>query len=144
MAQGELNGRVALVTGASRGIGRGIARRLAAAGAHVFVSARSLNRSIDYEGTLEETVDLIRARGGEATAIGADLSNPEERDSLIPRVVDQAGRLDVLVNNAGLARFSKIEDMPDEVLEGTFDHYIRVPVKLAQAAIPVMRERGAG
>jgi len=144
MPSGELCGRVALVTGASRGLGRGIARRLAAGGAHVFVSARSVTRSVDPAGTLEETVELIRSRGGEATAIGADLEVAEERDSLVPRVVADAGRLDILINNAGLARFSKLAEMPDEILEGTFDHYIRVPIKLAQAAIPVMRSQGGG
>mgnify|MGYP003819182645 CR=1 FL=1 len=144
MTEQDLTGRVALVTGASRGIGRGIARRLAASGAHVFVSARSLTSAVDHEGTLEETVDLIRARGGEATAIGADLALARQRDGLVPRVVREAGRLDILVNNAGLARFSKIADMPADVLESTLDHYIRAPIKLAQAAIPVMRRQTKG
>ena len=144
MSESTLEGRVALVTGASRGIGRGIARRLARSGATVFVTARSLERSVAFEGTLAETVALIEASGGRAIAIGADLEKPAERDGLVPRVVDEAGRLDILVNNAGLAQYATIDAMSDAFFEATFDHYLRVPFKLAQAAIPVMRSQGAG
>lgn len=140
----SLSGRVALVTGASRGIGRAIARRLARAGARVAVTARSLAKAGDFAGTLRETVGLIEQAGGSAFALAADLEDPSERDTLVDRVVDEAGRLDVLVNAAGFARYAKIETMSDDVLESTFDHYLRAPIKLAQEAIPVMRSQGAG
>jgi NAD(P)-dependent dehydrogenase (short-subunit alcohol dehydrogenase family) len=140
----SLDGRVALVTGASRGIGRGIARRLAKAGARVGVTARSLDVAGDYAGTLAETVELIERVGGRAFALKGDLEEPTERDGLVARAVSEAGRLDILVNAAGFAQYSTVDSMSDEVFETTFDHYLRAPFKLAQAAIPVMREQGEG
>ena len=140
----RLEGRVALVTGASRGIGRGIARRLALAGARVVVTARTLARAGEFAGTLHETVELIERRGGEAVALRADLEDPIERDALVDRAVDACGRLDVLVNAAGFAQYAPVAEMSDEVFETTFDHYLRAPVKLAQAVIPVMRRQGEG
>jgi NAD(P)-dependent dehydrogenase (short-subunit alcohol dehydrogenase family) len=144
MSDSSLQGRVALVTGASRGIGRGIARRLARSGAQVFVTARSLRKSVAFEGTLEETVSLVEAAGGRAVPLAADLEKAAERDALVGQVLDQAGRLDILVNNAGLAQYAPIADMSDAYFEQTIDHYLRVPFKLAQAAIPSMRQQGAG
>lgn len=140
----SLEGRVALVTGASRGIGRGIARRLAKAGARVAVTARSLDVAGDFAGTLAETVELIERSGGQAFPLKTDLENPRERDRLVERVVGEAGRLDILVNAAGFAQYAPVETMSDAIFEATFDHYLRAPFKLAQAAIPVMRSQGAG
>ena len=139
-----LGGRVALVTGASRGIGRAIARRLAASGAKVVVTARSALRAVDFEGTLAETVALIEAAGGEAIALGADLEDPDDRSALVGRAADAAGRLDVLVNNAGTAYYSPVADMSDRDFERTLDHYLRAPFVLARAAIPLMRAQGKG
>ena len=140
----SLDGRVALVTGASRGIGRGIARRLARAGARVALTARSLDVAGDFQGTLVETVELIESAGGRAFALKADLEDPADRDSLVERTVAEAGRLDILVNAAGFAQYATVETMSDDVFEATFDHYLRAPFKLAQAAIPVMRSQGEG
>lgn len=136
--------KVALVTGASRGIGRAIARRLASAGATVVVTARSLEAPTEFTGTLAETVELIEQAGGKAIALAADLTVPDQRDSLIPRALKVAGRLDILVNNAGLSLYAPVADMPDDVFEKTIDHYLRVPFKLSQAAIAPMKAQGAG
>ena len=140
----SLSGRVALVTGASRGIGRAIARRLAAAGATVVATGRSLDSSRGDPGTLRETVALIEANGGRAHALAADLERTEERETLVDRALRAAGGLDILVNNAGYAEYAPIAEMSDATYERTLDHYLRAPFALSRAAIPHMRARGAG
>lgn len=149
----KLAGKVALVTGSSRGIGRAVAQRLAAAGATVVVTGRSADRPADnmrfgqaqaVAGTLAETVSLIEQAGGKAIAIAADLEKAKERDTLVQRTIENAGRLDILVNNAGFADYARVEDMGLDTFERTFDHYVKVPFRLTQDAIPAMREAGAG
>ena len=139
-----LTGKCALVTGASRGIGRAIAQRLAAEGATVVVAARSLAHSATVAGTLAETVALIEQAGGRAIPLAADLSDATERAALVPRAADAAGGLDILVNNAGVADYASVETMPMAMFDTTIEHYLRIPFALAQAAIPLMRARGAG
>jgi NAD(P)-dependent dehydrogenase (short-subunit alcohol dehydrogenase family) len=148
-----LRGKVALVTGASRGIGRAIARRLASEGATVVVTARSLDRpsaSLRFSadrvigGTLLETVALIEKDGGKAIALAADLEKSAERDCLVARAVEAAGRLDILVNNAGFADYSRVDVMSLETFDRTVEHYFRVPFVLSKAAIPFMKAQGAG
>lgn len=149
----RLAGRVALVTGASRGIGRAIAQRLAAAGATVVVSARSLDTAGTSQrfgegqvvpGTLAETVALIEAAGGRAIPVAADLEKPEERDTLVERAIAAAGRIDILVNNAGFADYARVDAMSLDTFDRTFAHYLRAPFQLARAAIPHMKAAGAG
>jgi NAD(P)-dependent dehydrogenase (short-subunit alcohol dehydrogenase family) len=143
-----LKDKVALVTGASRGIGRAIAQRLASAGATVVLSARSVDRSqagdASLEGTLQETAQLIAAAGGKALIVAADLLNAEQRDELITRAVAAAGRLDILVNNAGYAEYAPTLAMDEQVFEHTLDHYLRAPLALIKAAVPFMRQSGGG
>lgn len=144
MTSGRLGGRIALVTGSSRGIGRAIARRLAADGATVVVTARSLDSATGDPGTLSETVALIEARGGRAIAIACDLEDEQACARLIPQAVEAAGGLDILVNNAGYADYVPIESMPIETFDRTLTHYLRAPFILTRTAIPHMKARGAG
>lgn len=143
-AQQNLQGAVALVTGASRGIGRAIAQRLAAAGAVVVVTARSLERPAALAGTLAETCALIEAGGGRAIPLQADIEDRSDRAGLVERAVAAAGRLDILVNNAGFAEYALVEEMPAEVYDRTLDHYLRTPFELSRQAIAPMHAAGAG
>ena len=137
----ELEGRVAVVTGASRGIGLAIARRFAAAGAHVAVVARSLDASSTFPGTLAETVRLIEDAGGKALPIRADITLAEDRGRLVEEVLAQLGRIDVLVNNAGTASYSPAADLSAEDYDYTMAQYFRAPFELSQRVIPGMRVR---
>ena len=107
---GALDGKVALVAGATRGAGRGIAIELGAAGAHVYVTGRTTRQQrseYDRPETIEETAELIEAEGGTATAIGADHLDIEQVRSVVDRIDREHGRLDVLVNDiwGGEGRF---------------------------------------
>jgi 3-oxoacyl-[acyl-carrier protein] reductase len=149
----SLIGKVALVTGASRGIGRAIAQRMASAGATVVVTARSMENAATsirsnaqkvIPGTLAETVALIEQAGGKAIALPADLENAAQRDGLVDKAAEMAGGLDILVNNAGYADYCRMEHMSLETFDRTVDHYFRVPFVLSKAAIPHMKAKGAG
>lgn len=140
----SLEGKIALVTGASRGIGRAIAQRFASAGATVVVTARSLDTSKSEPGTLRESVELIEQAGGRAFALAADLEREADREGLVPRAAALAGGLDILVNNAGYAEYAAISEMTNDTYDRTLDHYLRAPFALSRAAIPLMKARGAG
>jgi NAD(P)-dependent dehydrogenase (short-subunit alcohol dehydrogenase family) len=140
-----LDGRVALVTGASRGIGEAIARRFAAAGAAVAVTARTVDEG-DHPlpGSISTTVQEITAAGGTAIAVAADLSDPDDRSAVITEVTKRLGPVDVLVNNAAVTYFEPVETFDDHHYAAMFEVQVRAPFELAQMVIPAMRERGAG
>jgi NAD(P)-dependent dehydrogenase (short-subunit alcohol dehydrogenase family) len=139
-----LAGRVALVTGGSRGIGRAIGRRLAAEGASVVLSASRRGRHGDLEGTLEDAVAEIQAAGGRAAAVTADLGSEEERGDLIARAEQAFGPLDMLVNNAAMGRWALPSQSELSDRRRMLEVNLHAPVDLAQQVLPGMRERGRG
>lgn len=140
-----LDGKVVLVTGASRGIGEALARRFAAAGGAVAVSARTVDEG-DHPlpGSVSTTVAAIRAEGGTAVAVAADLARPDDRARLVDEVTRQLGPVDVLVNNAAVTYFAPVVDFSPRHYDLMFDVQVRAPFELAQAVVPGMAERGRG
>ncbi|HET6772791.1 MAG TPA: SDR family NAD(P)-dependent oxidoreductase [Acidimicrobiales bacterium] len=140
-----LDGRIALVTGASRGIGEAIARRFAAEGAAVAVAARTVDEG-DHPlpGSVSTTVRSISDAGGSAVAVTADLAKPDDRQRLIEQVTRELGPIDVLVNNAAVTYFEPVLDFSRRHYDLMFEVQVRAPFQLAQAVIPGMAERGEG
>lgn len=137
----DLSGRVAFITGARRGIGRGIARRLAAHGASVVLAAR-----LEGEEGIDDTVATIRAAGGKAAAIAFDLADPEARADAVERAAAAFGPIDILVNNAATndQTYLPPSTMSLAVRQRIFEVNVHAPVDLIQQALPLMRERGWG
>lgn len=142
---GKLAGKVALVTGASRGIGEAISARLAQEGAKVVASARTAEAGDSrLPGTLHDTVDRIRKAGGEATFIKADLSNAQERERLVEETVATYGPIDILVNNAAITYFIPVTDFPEKRFKLMMEVQVYAPFHLAQLVLPSMIERRTG
>ncbi|NDH47808.1 MAG: SDR family NAD(P)-dependent oxidoreductase, partial [Acidimicrobiia bacterium] len=132
------------MTGASRGIGTAIARRLAAEGATVACTARTMEPDPRYPGTLQETVAMIEAAGGRAAAFKADLSNGDDRSRLVNDVRSAFGGIDILVNNAAVTFFLPIDTFPEKRFRLMIETQVWSTIDLAQQVIPDMRSRGAG
>ncbi|WP_037863034.1 SDR family NAD(P)-dependent oxidoreductase [Streptomyces sp. NRRL S-340] len=144
--QRPLDGRVAIVTGAGRGIGRGEAVALAAAGAKVVVN--DVGNGADGQGAspgpADEVVGHIRSQGGEAVACYESVADWEGAARVVATAVEHFGRLDVLVNNAGIVRQHKIEEVTEEDFDLTVDVNLKGTFAMCRAAVPVMREHGGG
>ncbi len=140
-----LANQVAIVTGASRGIGAAIALRYAAAGARFVVSARTTDEQPHYlGGTIGATVQAVAEQGGEALAVQADLALAADRERLIATAVEHFGRVDVLVNNAAITYFMPVADFTDKRFRLMLEVQVRAPFELAQLVLPHMRNQGGG
>ena len=134
----SLEGKVALVAGASRGIGEATAKRLARNGATVICSSRKID-------DCKRVADAILADGGEARAMTLHLGSAEDREAAIASIKDTEGRLDVLVNNGATSPyFGPVEDTPDEAWDKTFDVNVKGPFFLSNLAYKLMKETGGG
>jgi 3-oxoacyl-[acyl-carrier protein] reductase len=131
----ELTGKIALVTGASRGIGRAIAARLAAQGATVVAAARG-----DHALAI---VDELKAQGGRAEAVSVDVNDAPALERLPGEIIDRHGRLDIIVSNAGIARDQLLMRMKREDWDAVLSTNLTASFVLAQAAIrPMLRQKG--
>ena len=142
---GTLKGRVALVTGASRGIGEAIAARLAMEGAKVVVSARTAAEGESrLPGTLAHTVERIKDAGGHATLIKADLAQAVERERLVEEATDAYGPIDILINNAAITYFTPVADFTEKRFKLMMEVQVYAPFHLSQLVLPSMIERKQG
>jgi NAD(P)-dependent dehydrogenase (short-subunit alcohol dehydrogenase family) len=143
-----LSGKVALITGASRGIGKRAALALARRGVNVVVAARSVNGDGELAGTIGETVGDIEALGGEALAVATDLSQEHELERLVQSAVDRFGGIDILINNAavtiGHSWVAPVGNMPRADWLYHFAVNLHAPFTLVQLVVPIMEQRGGG
>ena len=145
----ELAGKTVLITGASRGIGADMARRLGSAGALVLCVARTADAAsgAPQPGTLAETVARIRQDGGKAEAYAADMTDAAARADLAGRVLQAHGAIDVLINNAasgGTPLGTKFETLSDAQFDLAVEINARAPLHMAQLFVPAMRARQRG
>src|SRR5690242_1323831 len=128
-----VEGKVAIVTGSGRGIGRAVAELLAANGARVVVN--DLQESVG-----EEAASAIKAAGGEALVVGGSITDPKFPDKLVKSTVDRFGRLDIIVNNAGYTHDGVIHKMSDEQWYAMIDVHLTGPFRLLRAASMYWRD----
>jgi NAD(P)-dependent dehydrogenase (short-subunit alcohol dehydrogenase family) len=144
----DLTGKVALVTGASRGIGKRTAMALARRGVNVVVAARSVNPGGELTGSIAETVADIEALGGQALAVATDLSKEEDLERLVAAAVERFGGIDILINNAavtiGHSWAVPIVEMPRADWLYHFAVNLHAPFTLVQLVVPIMETRSGG
>lgn len=134
----NLEGRVAIVTGGTRGIGRGITEALVREGIHVSISARSRNE-------IDETVEALLAIGkGRAMGVVCDVRDHSQVKAFFERTMQELGRLDILVNNAGIGKFQTVEEMSPEDFRGILETNLFGVFYCCHEAIPVMKKNGGG
>lgn len=134
----KLDGKVALITGASRGLGAACAGLLAAEGARLALSARNAE-------TLEATAAEIRAAtGAEVSVVAQDLTEPDGADNVASAVLDSHGRIDILINSAGAARGGVFWEITDEVWEQSLALKFFATVRMIRAVMPAMRDQKYG
>ena len=129
---GRLDGKVAIVTGASSGMGEAITKRFAKEGATVLAIARRKEK-------LQGVIDEITAQGGKAVAVSGDVTNQADVENVVKTAVEQYGKLDIVVNNAGLMdNMAPVERIPDEMFDNVIDVNLKGPFRMFRAAIPAM------
>ena len=150
-ATGELRGKVAIVTGGSRGIGRAMSLAFAAAGAQVVVASRTENEPppdspfLKYgSGTINDTARQIADGGGEALPVACDVTKSEDLRNLADRTIKHFGRIDIVVSNAGVDCESPVVDLEEDMLDRCLAVNIRGPVLLCKYVLPAMMEQKGG
>lgn len=140
----QLEGKVAIVTGGSRGIGKAMALALAREGATVVVAGRTESQSAFLEGTLADTVAEIERGGGRALAVRTDVTRDADVEALVSKTLDSFGRIDVLVNNAGINLLADLVDLPMRRWDLILNVNLRGTVLCTKLALPAMIERKRG
>ena len=144
MVEGSLRDKVAIVTGASRGIGKAMALGMARAGASVVVAARTTERRANLPGTIHDTVEEIEAAGGKALAVACNVREEESIREMVNTTLDEFGAVDVLVNNAGIGGYAPFLQMTLREWDLNMAINLRAPFIACQACVPIMIEQGGG
>lgn len=143
--EGKLKAKVAIVTGASRGIGEAIALRYAQEGARVVVSARTIDDGDHVlAGGINNVVQRINDAGGQAIGVRSDLAIKEHRKQLVDETMEVFGAVDILVNNAAVTYFVKVKDFTEKHRDLMFEVQVNAPFHLSQMVLPGMQARGSG
>jgi 3-oxoacyl-[acyl-carrier protein] reductase len=132
-----LKGKVALITGGSRGIGKACALSLAEEGCHIAICARDTEE-------LDRAAQEVAAKGVEVVACGRNVSHGEESKGFVAEAAERFGRIDILVNNAGTGRLSDLMTLPEEEFRANMDLMLFGPVQLSRSVVPYMRAQGGG
>jgi citronellol/citronellal dehydrogenase len=140
----KLQGKVAIVTGASRGLGQAIAIGLAKEGARVIAAARSEVENEKLPGTIYKTVELIRKSGGQALAAKCDVTDEQSVDDMMGMALKEFGRVDILVNNAGTAFYRPLIEIPLKRWEVVLKVNLTGVFLCSKAVLPHMMERKSG
>lgn len=134
----DLNGKVAIITGSSKGIGKSIAQGLAENGAKVVISSRK-------QEAVDEVVEEFKAAGLQAIGIACHIGDAEQRKALVAKTIEQCGGVDILVNNAAInPYYGPLEDSDDSVFDKIMDVNVKAPWILSNLLLPTMKERGGG
>lgn len=139
-----LDGRVAIITGASRGIGKALALRLAEEGADIVVAAKSERSRDRLPGTIYDTADGVRARGRRALAIKVDVREEEEIARMVEQTMAEFGRIDILINNAGALWWKPLLDTPAKRFDLVMNVNVRAAYLCAYYALPHMQRQRWG
>lgn len=140
----DLGGRVAVVTGASRGIGKALAIRLAQEGADVVIAAKSEQSTERLPGSIHETAEAVRATGRRALAIPTDVCSEEAVRAVFERTIAEFGRVDIVINNAGALWMQPVADTPPKRFDLVIGVNVRAAYLTAYYALPHMRQRQWG
>jgi len=140
----KLKGKVAIVTGSSRGLGKAIAAGFASQGAAIVIAARSLTAQKGLPGTIFKTADEIKAQGGTALAVACDVTDETSVNNMVEKALDKFGRVDVLVNNAGIAFYCPVLETPAKRWEIVMKVNLTGAFQCSKAVLPDMIKRKSG
>ncbi|WP_224336801.1 SDR family oxidoreductase [Haloprofundus halobius] len=140
MTEKPLDGRVAFITGTSRGIGKALALAFADAGAAVVSTGKTMDEHERLPGTVTQTTEEIRERGGDSIALQLDVRDESNVEEAIERTVDEFGGLDIVVNNAGAIQFGGVDEIPAKRFDLLMDVNARGAYVTSRAALPYLRE----